>query len=74
MKRKRIIKLLMSFGCDRNDTARYATLADGNLPHAVLYYDLLEEFIRTYYEHLNKTVVDGDKTGEIAGMVGSVYG
>lgn len=74
MKRKRMIKLLMSFGCNRNNATRCATLADGNLPHAVLYYDLLEEFIRTYYEHLDKTVVEGDMTGEVAGMVGSVYG
>lgn len=74
MKRKRMIKLLMSLGCDRNDAARAATLANGNLPHAVLYYDLLEEFIRTYYEHLDKTVVEGDMTGTVAGMVGSVYG
>ena len=74
MKRKRMIKLLMSFGCDRNDAARAATLANGNLPYAVLYYDLLEEFIRTYYKYLDKTVVEGDMTGEVAGMVGSVYG
>ena len=74
MKRKRMIKLLMSLGYDRNDAARAATLANGNLPHAVLYYDLLEEFIRTYYEYLDKTVVEGDMTGEVAGMVGSVYG
>ena len=74
MKRKRMIKLLMSLGYDRNNAARVATLADGNLPHTVLYYDLLEESIRTYYEHLDKTVVNGDMTGEVAGMVGSVYG
>lgn len=75
MKRKRMIKLLMGLGCDRNNAARCATLADGNLPHAVLYYDLLEEFIRTYYEHLDKTVVEGDMTGTVAGMLGShLYG
>lgn len=74
MKKKRMIKLLMSLGCDRNNAARAATLADGNLPHAVLYYDLLEEFIRTYYEQLDKTVVEGDITGDVAGMVGNVYG
>lgn len=69
-----MIKLLMSLGCDRNDAARAATLANGNLPHAVLYYNLLEEFIRAYYEQLDKTVVEGDMTGAVAGMVGSVYG
>lgn len=75
MKRKRMIKLLMSLGCDRNDAARCATLADGNLPHAVLYYDLLEEFIRTYYGQMDKTVVEGDMTGAVSGMLGShLYG
>ncbi len=75
MKRKRMIKLLMSLGCDRNDAARAATLANGNLPHAVLYYDLLEEFIRAYYDQLDKTVVEGDMTGAVAGMLESrLYG
>lgn len=41
---------------------------------AVLYYDLLGEFIRAYYDQLDKTVVEGDMTGVVAGMVGSVYG
>ena len=44
MTRKRMIKLLMSVGCDRNNAARAAALADGSLSHAVLYYDLCEEF------------------------------
>lgn len=74
MKRKRMIKLLMAMGCDRNNVARAATLADGNLPHTVLYYDLLGEFIRAYYDQMDKTVVEGDMTGAVAGMVGSVYG
>lgn len=74
MKRKRMIKLLMSCGCDRNDAARAASLADGNLPHAVVLYDLCEEFVRAYYDQLDKTVVEGDMTGTVAGMVGSVYG
>ena len=46
MTRKRMIKLLMSVGCDRNYAARAAALADGRLSHAVLYYDLCEEFAR----------------------------
>lgn len=74
MKRKRMIKLLMSVGCDRNDAVKAANLCDGRISHAVLYYDLLGEFIRAYYEHLDKTIVEGDMTGEVAGMVGSVYG
>lgn len=74
MKRKRMIKLLMSVGCDRNDAVKAANLCDGRISHAVVYYDLLDKFIRTYYEQLDKTVVEGDMTGEVAGMVGSVYG
>lgn len=71
MKKKRIIKLLMSLGCDRNDAAWAATLADGNLPHSVLYYDLCEDFVRTYYRHLDKTVLEGDMSGSISGILGS---
>ena len=74
MKRKRMIKLLMSVGCDRNDAVKAANLCDGRISHAVLYYDLLGEFIRAYYEHLDKAIVEGDMTGAVAGMVGSVYG
>lgn len=74
MKRKRMIKLLMSVGCDRNNAVKAANLCDGRISHAVLYYDLLGEVIRAYYEHLDKTIVEGDMTGAVAGMVGSVYG
>lgn len=73
MKKKRMIKLLMSIGCDRNDAAWAAMLTSGNLPHAVLYYELLGEFIRAYYEHLDKTVVEGDMTGAVVGMLGASY-
>ena len=67
MTRKRMIKLLMSVGCDRNYAARAAALADGSLSHAVLYYDLLCELRR-------QPIIEGDMTGAVAGMVGSVYG
>lgn len=30
MKRKRMIKLLMAMGCDRNDAVRAADMCDGN--------------------------------------------
>lgn len=75
MKRKRMIKLLMSCGCDRNDAARAASLADGNLPHAVVLYNLCEEFVRAYYGRLDETIIEGDMTGTVAGMLGShLYG
>ena len=73
MTRKRMIKLLMSFGCDRNCAARAAALADGSLSHAVLYYDLCEEFLQAFFELQRKFIIEGDHSGEPAGMVGSVY-
>ena len=73
MTRKRMIKLLMSVGCDRNDAARAAALADGSLSHAVLYYDLCEEFLQAFFELQRKFIIEGDHSGEPAGMIGSVY-
>ena len=73
MTRKRKIKLLMSVGCDRNDAARAAALADGSLSHAVLYYDLCEEFLQAFFELQRKFIIEGDHSGEPAGMIGSVY-
>ncbi len=74
MKRKRMIKLLMSVGCDRNDAVKAANLCDGRISHAVLYYDLREEFARVLCELRRQSIIEGDMTGAVAGMVGSVYG
>lgn len=74
MTRKRIIKLLMGLGASRNDAARAAALADGRLSHAVLYYDLCEEFARALCGLRRQLIIEGDMTGAVAGMVGSVYG
>ena len=73
MTRKRMIKLLMSVGCGRNDAARAATLADGRLSYDVLYYNLCEEFLQAFYELQRKFIIEGDHSGEPAGIVGSVY-
>lgn len=74
MKRKRMIKLLMSLGCDRNDAARAADACDGSTSHIRIMNRLCVEFLRIYYKQMENTVVEGDMTGEVAGMVGSVYG
>ena len=73
MTRKRMIKLLMSVGCDRNDAVKAANLCDGRISHAVLYYDLREEFARALCELRRQHLIEGDMTGAVAGMVGSVY-
>lgn len=74
MTRKRMIKLLMGLGASRNDAARAAALADGSLSYDVLYYNLCEEFLQAFFELQMKFIIEGDHSGEPAGMVGSVYG
>lgn len=74
MTRKRMIKLLMSVGCGRNDAARAATLADGRLSYDVLYYNLCEEFLQAFYELQRKFIIEGDHSGEPAGIAGNMYG
>ncbi len=74
MTRKRMIKLLMSVGCDRNNAVKAANLCDGSTSHAVLYYDLCEEFARALCGLRRQPIIEGDMTGAVAGMVGSVYG
>lgn len=74
MTRKRMIKLLMSVGCDRNDAVKAANLCDGRISHAVLYYDLCEELARALCGLRRQRLIEGDMTGAVAGIVGSVYG
>lgn len=74
MTRKRMIKLLMSKGASRNDAAYAATLADGGLSYDVLYYNLCEEFLQAFFELQRRFIIEGDHSGESAGMVGSMYG
>lgn len=73
MTRKRMIKLLMSVGCDRNDAIKAANLCDGSTSHEVLYYDLCEEFARVLCELRRQSIIEGDMTGAVAGIVGSMY-
>lgn len=74
MTRKRMIKLLMSVGCDRNYAVKAANLCDGNLSHGHCLGFLLDEYIRYRLRQQRRSIIEGDMTGEVAGMVGSVYG
>lgn len=73
MTRKRMIKLLMSIGCDRNDAVKAANLCDGRVSHAVMYRELYIEFARALRVLQRRLIIEGDMTGAVAGMVGSVY-
>lgn len=74
MTKKRMIKLLMSVGCDRNDAVKAANLCDGRVSHAVMYRELYIEFARALRVRQRRLIIEGDMTGAVAGMVGSVYG
>ena len=69
-----MIKLLMSVGFDRNAAVRAADACDGSTSHIRIMNRLCVEVLRIYYKQLENTVIDGDITGDVAGMVGSVYG
>lgn len=74
MKRKRMIKLLMSVGYDRNDAMRIADTCDGSNSHVRVMNRLLINLLQEYYKQMERAVVKGDMTGAVAGIVGSVYG
>lgn len=69
-----MIKLLMSVGFDRNAAVQAADACDGSTSHIRIMNRLCVEFLRIYYKQLENTIIEGDMTGEVAGMVGSVYG
>lgn len=75
MKKKRMIKLLMSIGFDRNAAVRVAGMCNGSISHVRIMNRLCVEFLQIYYKQLEKIVVEGDITGEVSGMLGShLYG
>ena len=75
MKRKRMIKLLMSCGCDRNDAVKAAERCDGEISHEWMIRVLCWDFISAIRGAQKEYVLQGDVTGEVSGMLGShLYG
>lgn len=75
MKRKRMIKLLMSLGFNRNAAVRVADMCDGSTSHVQIMNRLCWEFLQIYCRQLEKIAIEGDITGEVSGMLGShLYG
>ena len=73
MKRKRMIKLLMGLGASRNDAVWVANQCSGTPSHIDCFMYIISEYVRTRREQLEKRIIEGDMTGAVAGMVGSVY-
>lgn len=75
MKRKRMIKLLMSFGFSRNAAVRVAGMCNGSISHVQIMNRLCVEILQIYCKQLEKIAIEGDVTGEVSGMLGShLYG
>lgn len=73
MKRKRMIKLLMGLGASRNDAVWVANQCSGTLSHIDCFMYIIQEYVRTRCEQLEKRIIEGDMTGAVAGMVGSAH-
>lgn len=74
MKRKRMIKLLMSKGASRNDAVWVANQCDGTVSHIDCFFYIITEYIKSCRRQQAKRIIEGDFSGEVAGMVGSMYG
>lgn len=74
MTRKRMIKLLMGLGASRNDAVWAASLCDGTFSHDNCLGFLFDEYIRARRRQQKLSIIEGDMTGAVAGIVGSTYG
>ena len=74
MKRKRMIKLLMSVGCDRDNAIKAANMCDGSISHAEMLRELCEEFVRVLHKMQRQYLIEGDMTGAVAGLIGIADG
>lgn len=73
MTRKRMINLLMSKGASRNDAVWVANQCDGAVSHIDCFCYIMTEYIKYCRRQQAKRIIEGDMTGAVAGMVGSVY-
>lgn len=73
MKRKRMIKLLMGLGASRNDAVWAANQCNGKLSHDHCFWFLIDEYIWDRRRQQRRSIIEGDMTGAVAGMVGSMY-
>ena len=68
MKRKRMIKLLMAMGCDRNDAVRAADMCDGDSSHVRVLLRLILDFRKAVREAMIQEVLHGSGDGKPVGL------
>ena len=73
MKRKRMIKLLMAMGCDRNDAVRAADMCDGNNSHIRVLLRLFLDFRKAVREAMIQEALYGSGDGEPVGLAADAH-
>ena len=73
MTRKRMIKLLMGLGASRNNAVWVANQCDGAVSHIDCFSYIIAAYIKFCRRQQAQRIIDGDLTGEPAGIVGSMY-
>lgn len=68
MKRKRMIKLMMAMGCDRNDAVRAADMCDGDNSHICVLARLIRRYRDALYREMLRQVLYGTGDGEPVGF------
>jgi hypothetical protein len=68
-----MIKLLMGLGASRNNAVWVANQCDGAVSHIDCFSYIIAEYIKFCRRQQAQRIIDGDLTGEPAGIVGSMY-
>lgn len=68
MKRKRMIKLMMEMGCDRNDAVRAAGMCNGDNSHIRVLAGLIRRYRDALYREMLQQVLYGTRDGEPTGL------
>lgn len=73
MKRKRMIKLLMAMGCDRNDAVRAADMCDGYSSHVRVLLRLILDFRKAVREAMIQEAFYGSGDGGPVGLAADAH-
>ena len=73
MKRKRMIKLMMAMGCDRNDAVRAADMCDGDSSHVRVLLWLILDFRKAVRESMIQEALYGSGDGEPVGLAADAH-
>lgn len=73
MKRKRMIKVLMAMGCDRNDAVRVANMRDGDNSHLLVLLRLVLDFCKAMREAMIQEALYGSGDNEPVGLAADAH-